>query len=387
MRKVWGPCLVLAAMAAANFSVVGLGHGGDAAVRSSAVDVVVGFEPGRMPTLAVGQRLEGWPIAKRSSNGSFLTVAAPSLAVARAVLGARPGVAFVEADGVAHALAVPTDARYPQQYGPRLMGAPAAWDTAGFGSEAVTVAVVDTGLRKTHEDLTGGRLLAGHDYVNADDEPEDDCGHGTSVAGIIGATTNNALGVAGMSQSKLLPLKALKAEGDSCFGANSDIAQAIVDAADAGAAIINLSLGSDGGSLVIQSAVDHAASKGSLVVAAAGSDDHGPVNYPAAYDHVIAVGAVGSNKALASYSNVGPELDVVAPGTSIVSASGLSDDGYVSLTGTSMAAANVSGALALARSCARPGSRRPISPPRSTTPPKTWERRAATTASVMGWYA
>src|SRR6185503_10728504 len=95
------------------------------------------------------------------------------------------------------------------QYGPGMMWFPTAWGSVGYGSSSVKVAVIDTGIRRTHQDFQSARVLQGHDYYNNDNDPADDCGHGTHTAGTVAATTNNALGVAGMSQATILPMKVL----------------------------------------------------------------------------------------------------------------------------------------------------------------------------------
>jgi serine protease len=321
---------------------------------------IVGFHEGSQPPLAPGDRFEGLVVEKVSASGSFLVVEARDLATATTAVAGAAGVRYVEPDVRLRALQTPDDPRYGEQYGPPLMGAPAAWDDAGFGSAAVTVAVIDTGIRRTHEDFESGRVLGGHDYVNGDNDPADDCGHGTHVAGTVGATTDNGRGVAGMSQATILPLRALGAIGGlitlQCTGSTSDIAEAIRDASDQGADIISMSIGG-GGSTTLQSAVQYAWSQGSLLVAAAGNDGaSNSIDFPAAYPEVIAVGAVTASKARASYSDGGPQLEVMAPGSDVLSTSYSSNTSYASLSGTSMATPHVAGTLALALSCAPAGT-------------------------------
>ncbi|MGH7819393.1 MAG: S8 family peptidase, partial [Candidatus Binatia bacterium] len=318
-------------------------------------EAIVGFEPGSLPALERGEDLLGFPVLKVVPRGSYLVLAAPDLAVLRRALAEVNGVAYLEDNRLLRALATPDDTRYAEQYGPRIMGFPSAWDAAGFGSANVTVAVLDTGLQKTHPDFEASRIRQGHDYVNDDSNPNDDCGHGTHVSGTVAATTNNARGVAGMSQATILPMKVLSPLGliiiITCAGSTADIAEAILDATDQGAQVISMSLGGGSASDTLRSAVDTAWQNGVLVVAAAGND--GPcsncVNYPAKYANAIAVSAVDSNKNLASYSSTGPEIEVAAPGSGVLST--YNDSGYRSLSGTSMATPHVSGALALALSC------------------------------------
>jgi serine protease len=237
------------------------------------------------------------------------------------------------------------------------MGFPAAWGAVGFGSTAVTVALVDSGILKTHEDLAGPRLLQGHDYVNNDSDPDDTCGHGTHTAGTVGATTNNSVGVAGLAQVRVLEMKALaNTLLNGCSGNTDGIAQAIIDATDQGAKVISMSIGG-GSDATLQNAVNYAADRGVILVAAAGNDGaDNSVDYPAAYPNVIAVGALTSAKARASYSDGGAQLDIAAPGSSVMSTYTDSNSSYASMSGTSMATPHVAGAIALALGCAPAGT-------------------------------
>jgi serine protease len=319
----------------------------------------IGFQPGFLPALNVGDVLAGLPVTRVSRNGSFVTVAVPNLSIVRTALAAIPGVAYIEDNALMHTEATPNDPKLGQQYGPQMMGFPTAWGEVGYGSTSVTVGFVDTGILKTHEDLAGPRILQGHDYVNNDTNPDDSCGHGTHTAGILGATTNNALGIAGEAQVKILEMKALDSSFfGGCSGSDSDIAQAIMDAADQGAQIISMSIGGAGSS-TMKNAVDYAYNKGVILVAAAGNDgQNNGVDFPGAYSNVIAVGALTSSKARASYSDGGPQLDISAPGSSVLSSYTDSNSSYTQLSGTSMATPGVAGALALALSCAPNGTSR-----------------------------
>ena len=317
--------------------------------------VLIGFAPGQMPALAEGDSLEGLRIT-RAVPGHFVAVEASGVASARRAVAGVEGVTYVEEDKVMKALATPNDTRYGEQYGPGIMGAPAAWDR-GYGSSSVVVAVIDSGIRRTHEDFTpASRIRQGYDYVNSDSDPADDCGHGTHVSGTVAATTNNAKGVAGMSQATILPLRGLGAVGGllnvQCTGNTAGIAQAIIDAADQGADIISMSIGG-GGTSTLENAVNYAWNKGAVLVAAAGNDGgSNSIDYPGAYANAIAVAAVTSTKARASYSDGGPQLDISGPGSDVLSTYNSNDASYSKLSGTSMATPHVAGALALALSCA-----------------------------------
>ncbi|MDP1793252.1 MAG: S8 family serine peptidase, partial [Acidimicrobiales bacterium] len=321
-------------------------------------EAIVGFHRGFLPNLGVDQLLGNvLPITRVSTKGSFVTVRVPDIAIVKQVIAALPGVAYVEDNAAMHALVTPNDPRYGSQYGPTMMGAPAAWgSTAGYGSANVKVAVIDSGILRTHQDFAAGRVLQGRDYVSNDNEPNDTCGHGTHVAGTVGATTNNGLGVAGMSQATIIPLKALAKStsifSSGCSGSTAGIAQAIIDAADQGARVISMSIGG-GSSSAMLNAVNYAHNKGVILVAAAGNDGGAnSVDYPGAYPNVIAVGALDSNKARASYSDGGSQLDIMGPGSGVISTYTGNGTTYSSLSGTSMATPHVSGAIALALSCA-----------------------------------
>lgn len=313
---------------------------------------IVGFHD--LPDVAPGDSIRGFEVLTVEPRADYLVLAAPDLVPLRAALAGLP-VAYIEDDAIMTVAAVPNDSRYGDQYGPAQMGAHAAWSTVGYGSTDIVVAVLDTGIRATHEDLAAN-YIGGYDYVNNDNNPNDDCGHGTHVSGTVAAVTNNGKGVAGVSQASIIHHKVLGPTGGflslQCSGSSSDINAAIMDAADQGADIISMSLGGGGYSNAGNSAVNYAYNKGVLVVAASGNDSsNNGVNYPAAYPNAIAVGALTSSKARASYSNGGPELEIAAGGSSVWSTYNGNDADYDSLSGTSMATPHVAGALALALSC------------------------------------
>ncbi|MFZ3062515.1 MAG: S8 family peptidase, partial [Actinomycetota bacterium] len=250
------------------------------------------------------------------------------------------------------AFATPNDTYFPQQWALTKIQAPVAWDKT-TGSSSVTIAILDTGVDLSHPDLAA-KIVPGYNFAYGTSNPSDDNGHGTHVAGIAAAVTNNGSGVAGVSWgSKIMPVKVL----DS-FGSGDDFAiqQAIVWAADNGAKVINMSLGGPGYLQSTQDAVNYAYGKGVVLVAAAGNSGVSTPYYPAAYNHVISVSATGNSDIITSYSNYGSWIDVAAPGGGSVGTDGIIstfwDSGshvYASGTGTSMAAPHVSGLAALLR--------------------------------------
>lgn len=268
------------------------------------------------------------------------------------------------------AAVTPDDPDFPRQWhlsGTASIAAPDAWGTrTGCG----TVAIVDTGADLDHPDLVqnlwtnpgeteNGRDDDGNGYV--DDvhgvdirnggAPEDTNGHGTHVAGIVGARGNNATGVTGVCWSaKLMIVKFMSIFGR---GNPSDAAKGIRYAAREGAKVINCSFGSTSQNEALHDAIEYARSKGALVVVAAGNDgkniDKTP-EYPAAWidGNILTVAATGQNGKLASFSNYGgTAVDVAAPGAEILST--YTRGRYATLDGTSMAAPIAAGTASMVR--------------------------------------
>ena len=264
-------------------------------------------------------------------------------------LRAHPHVKYVEPNvTVTKPEAVAASDPYAdQQYAPDLVNAPEAWETTD-GSGA-TVAVVDTGIEYDHPDLEANVADAvGIDTPDGDDDPSPDSPsetfHGTHVAGIAAADTNNDVGIAGISDASFLAVKALD---DGGAGSVSDISDAIVWSADNDADVINLSLGSMESSETLHNAVKYAYGNGVTVVAAAGNNGAEGVAYPAQYDEAVAVTAVDEDEAFASFSNYGDAADVTAPGVGIASTVPEAAGGYARMSGTSMASPVVAGVAAL----------------------------------------
>ena len=220
-------------------------------------------------------------------------------------------------------------------------------DLATGTGAGVKVCVVDTGIDKDHPDLQAN-IVGGRNFVakGATVDPtkwDDDNGHGTHVAGTI-AAVDNTIGVVGVAPSaSLLAAKVLNRQGS---GYLSDIIAGLDYCVQNGAKVVSMSLGTSSDVQAMHDAVDATYAQGVLLVAAAGNDYGGAVSYPAAYDSVIAVSATDSNNNLASFSNVGPQVELAAPGVSVLST--YKDGSYATLSGTSMATPHVSGVAALA---------------------------------------
>ncbi|MGF7535254.1 S8 family serine peptidase [Bacillus mexicanus] len=267
-------------------------------------------------------------------NINAVSLEAPSSSINE--LKNNPNISSIEKDTI---LSTAEYYSLPQQtitYGPKLLNTVNDWNN-GLTGEDVRVAIIDSGIAN-HSDLI---IAGGKSFVDYTTSYSDDNGHGTHVAGIVSAE-NNSIGIVGTApDSKVFALKVLDSEGD---GYLSSIVAAIDWSIENKMDIINLSLGTDENSPVLETAIQKAYNSGVLVVAAAGNEASS-VLYPAAYDNAIAVSAVDQNKNLASFSNRGPEVEVSAPGVDIISL--FPGIRYKNMSGTSMATPFVTGVLAL----------------------------------------
>ena len=333
----------------------------------------------------------GTSVLSISKRGQFMRLRIPrnrTVEQMLAIYGRSPSVEYAEPNYIAHSLWAPNDVLYLYQWhldnadgGGINMESAWAIDT---GDPSVIVAVIDTGVAyedyeepipiggsgkyryityQQAPDLAFTNFVDGYDFVNNDEHPNDDEGHGTHVTGTIAQSTNNTKGVAGVAfDTSIMPIKVLDSSGSGNY---ADIAEGIYYAADNGANIINMSLGGSSGSITLENAVADAYEKGVTIVCASGNDGSATtVSYPAAYDaYCIAVGATRYDEGVAYYSNGGPSLDLTAPGGDIYAdqnedgyADGVlqqtfgnnpTDWGYWFYQGTSMAAPHVSGVAAL----------------------------------------
>ncbi len=256
---------------------------------------------------------------------------------------------YIEPNYEYQMLEVPNDPEYRKQWNFRNINVESAWDqTKG---DEITIAIIDTGVTQV-PDLKLTKFVPGYDFVRDRNNPEDDNGHGTHVAGVIAQSTNNGYGTAGIAHlANIMPLKVLSADGE---GEVADIAEAIKFAADNGADVINLSLGGGGASRLLEEAIAYAYNKGVVIVAAAGNENLNAASYPARYPKVIGVTATDLEDAKAPYANYGAGVDLAAPGgtktngilqNTIDPSTG--ESVFVGFQGTSMAAPHVSGVAAL----------------------------------------
>ena len=268
-------------------------------------------------------------------------------------------VEYVEPNYIAYALGASDDTYFDKQWGMHNAGqtggivdadidAPEAWDVV-TGSAVIKIAILDTGIDQSHEDLAS-KIGLQENFTDSN-TVDDLYGHGTHVGGIAAAITNNNTGVAGVGyQSSLMNAKVL---GDNASGYYSWIANGIIWATDNGAKVINMSLGAGRKSATLEDAVNYAWNNGVIVVAAAGNSGNPSRTYPAYYQNCIAVAATDDNDQKASWSSYGSWVDVAAPGVDIYST--FPDHSYAigkSLNydygnGTSMSTPHVAGIAAL----------------------------------------
>jgi len=317
-------------------------------------EILVGFRQGT--TLAEIAQLN-------AAHGASVIDAIPQIRIARVRIpaGSDEGqvaaayqrnrhVQYAEPDYIASAVGSVNDPYYLNAtlWGLMKVQAPQAWDIT-IGSPNVSVAILDTGVDLSHPDLQG-KIVSSVNFSSSA-TASDMYGHGTHVAGIAAAATNNGVGIAGLGyNTTVMNVKVL---GDDGTGSYAAVANGITWAADHGARVINMSLGGTTPSTTLESAVNYAWGKGVVVVAAAGNSSSTTQSYPAAYSNAIAVAATNADDTLASFSNRGDWVDISAPGVSIYSTVPTgscplcASTGYGYASGTSMASPFVAGLAAL----------------------------------------
>jgi len=343
------------------------------------------YMPGRIAVKFKDDTDPAYVAQLHASQGATVIAEIPRLGVQ--ILSVPPGeveakiaayradssVEYAEPDYMARLTYEPNDPYHNDghQWGPQKIFAPQAWDLC-TGASNVVIAVLDWGVDLQHPDLatemwTNPGEIAGNgidddgngyvddvygwDFANDDHDPQDDYGHGTHMAGIAAAATDNGVGIAGVAfNSSIMAVKV--GDGTTGQAAYSDIAYGLMYAADNGAKVINLSLGAYAYSSFLGGAVSYAWDAGCVIVGAAGNNNKSDSFYPAAYDNVIGVSGTDQNDAKASWSNynsyAGPyNVAVAAPGVSIYSSYWNSGSTYAHMSGTSMSAPHVAGLAAL----------------------------------------
>lgn len=362
------------------FSLLLLGLAYPVAATNRYTSVIARLAPGISRAelereLLPGMSIGGW---MPQINAAVLSV--PAGTAPQSLGGAA--VDAIQPNGSLQPVAEGPDPRLAEQYGLAKIKAPAAWKRAtGLGT---VVAIIDTGAQVDHPDLVSqlwtnsGEIVGNgvdddkngyvddlhgwHWYHDEEGQPRSDSdvrdghGHGTHVAGIVGAARNNAQGIAGVAPDTRLMILRIFGRPDvpnDADGKESDIALAVLYAADNGADVINMSLGGDLDVPALREAVRYAINRGIVVIAAAGNTG-GKVLYPARYPEVIAIASIDSNDKRVASSGYGPEISLSAPGAGILSTSRPAGGScasfqqyYWTCSGTSMAAPFVSGTAAL----------------------------------------
>lgn len=280
-------------------------------------------------------------------------------------LKANPDVVYAEPNYILQAYWTPNDPGVSQQWAWDRIDAYEAWDVTR-GSPNTIIAVVDTGVQRSHPDLDG-KIVPGYDFVDGDTAPDDGNGHGTHVAGTAAAETDNATGGAGMCpECRIMPVRVLNNSGS---GTLANVANGIIWAADNGAKVINLSLGAPTGATTLQNAVNYAWNRGAFLACAAGNENTSAPSYPAYYSNCFAVASTTSSDTRSSFSNYGSWVEVGAPGSNIYST--WRGSTYNTISGTSMATPHVAGLAGLLAS-------------QGLTNAQIWERIMQTADKIPG---
>lgn len=298
-----------------------------------------------------------------------------------------PDIEYIQTSRTYKVDALPNDSLVSQQWALEKIKAFDAWNISQ-GADTVLLAIIDTGIDYNHPDLKNKIYInpgeigtdafgndkrfngidddgngfiddyqgwdftdrvgfpfdsTGGDYLNWDNDPFDDHGHGTFIAGIAAAETNNFIGIAGVAPNiKVLNLRAFDPGG---YGEEDDVAAAILYAVKMNSKVINMSFGDNSFSLVLKDVIQYAHSKNLVLIASAGNSGSNLPHYPSGYSEVICVGNSTSDDFVAASSNWGSTIDLVAPGTGILTTS--KNSGYTFINGTSASASFVSATAAL----------------------------------------
>ena len=297
----------------------------------------------------------GGEVVDTSDEMSLYTVAEENVEASIKELEEMDNVEFVEKNTTYSIEGTVNDRYFDSQWNLETINAPEAWEAVeNTDGDGVVVAVLDTGVQGSHEDLNGRVSEEGATFVDGYEETYkgDDNGHGTFVSGIVAASANNEKGIAGAAGNedvKILPVKVMSKSG---VGDAYNIARGIQYAIEKKVDVINMSFSGEYSESVDQ-AIQQAREAGIVVVAASGNGGgNADVSYPAALPNVISVGAIAAKDQVYAGSNYGSTLDLVAPGVSILSTSTSGDLGnengyYKTGTGTSYAAPHVAAVAAL----------------------------------------
>jgi thermitase len=338
-----------------------IGSGGMALAQGCVPDeLLVKFQPGTPAAArAAVHRAVGGTVCGRVAALDVDVVALPPHVApqqAAAIYARSATVQYAEPEPVFTATSIPNDPSFAQQWGLTKIQAPQAWDVA-LGSAGISIAILDSGIDPSHPDLAA-KIVASQNFSSSS-TVDDVYGHGTHLAGIAAAITNNGVGIAGVGANCTL-MNGKVMEDDGRGASAAALAQGITWAADSGAKVICMSLGSPTSSQTVAAAVDYAWTAGAVLVASAGNSGNSAPNYPAAYPQCISVAATDPSDQrevqATGASTFGSWVDVAAPGAGILStlpthrfalqSEGLSLN-YGALSGTSQSAAFVAGLAGL----------------------------------------
>lgn len=318
------------------------------------------------PTRMSQLERDGWKILRKMPEIDYVVIQTPdnTLQRSRMRLQSEAGVLQVDLDRAAEPAYDPNDPMWPNQWHSRAINANLAWDTTK-GDPSVVVAVIDTGVFMQHEDLAaniwtnpneiGGNGtdddhngyiddVHGWDFVNNDNDPSDDFGHGTACAGLVAAVQDNSLGVSGVApHCRVMPLKAATSSG---YFFDSATVPAYLYAANNGAKVLSMSYFADHVSPAEEDALKYCVAHGVLPVAAAGNSNFVFPYYPGGYECVLSVAALDGNLNKAGFSDFGSWVDVSCPGVGLATTT--ADGAYTTgFAGTSGACPQVAGVAAL----------------------------------------
>lgn len=297
--------------------------------------VIVSFTKGSYDPGLIGAA--GGSIIREYENIGMVHASLPPSALA--YLAQNPIVEFIESDG-RFEIAQASTSEYSESWALVDIGAEPA-HSLDYTGRGIKIALLDTGIDYNHPELAPN-YKGGYDFINNDDDPMDDNGHGTHVAGIL-AAARDGKGIVGIApEAEIYAIKVSDKKGSGSF---SSLAKGIDWAIENNMDIVTMSITGNGGSRALAKAVQTAYDEYGLVMVAAVGNGKGEVLYPAAYEQVIGVGSVTKENKLSSFSRTGSEVELVAPGSGIRSTA--IGGGYRLSSGTSMATPLVTGSIAL----------------------------------------